>query len=170
MINTRSLILLFFAVAALGLLSGCTSNQFKSRIRQQEAERDSIRIPIRVVIVPRPDQPEPERQATKDVLFDFNSSRLTADAKKVLERKAKEIINENWEKVVVVGHTDSVGSRKINRKMAEARAKVVADFLITQGVDPDKIQTVSAFFLWPVATNETPEGRAKNRRADVSIR
>ena len=170
MINTRGLILLLLAAPAVLLAAGCTSSQFKSRIRQQEAERLSVPIPVQVVIVPRPGQIVPDRQDTKDIFFEFNSSELTAAAKKVVELKAGEIIDNNWDKVVIVGHTDNVGSMAFNRKLSEARAKSVADLLISLGVDSDIIQIVPASYRWPIADNTTPEGRAKNRRTDISIR
>ena len=170
MINTRGLFLLFFVVSAILPAGGCTSNRFKQQIREREEEKAFSRAPIVVEIVARPDQLEQPRLDTKGVFFEFNSSALSADAKKTLELRAKEIINNNWDKVVIVGHTDNVGSRKVNRALSEARAKSVAAFLISKGVNPDIIQTVSAFYLWPVADNKTDKGRAKNRRADISIR
>ena len=77
----------------------------------------------------------------------------------------------------IVGNTDNVpvGSERAeryptNRELAAARAAVVVRFLQEAGVDPTKLEVISNGQYHPVASNDTPEGRAQNRRTDVLIR
>ena len=70
-------------------------------------------------------------------------------------------------RVTVEGHTDSVGSAAYNQKLSERRAQAVKRYLVRQGIDPSRITTEGYGKSRPIASNETEEGRAKNRRADI---
>ena len=73
-------------------------------------------------------------------------------------------------KIVVSGHTDNLGSANLNLELSEARAKKVAEFLTQVGRIPaERIQYVGYGKGRPVASNDTPEGRAANRRVEVLI-
>lgn len=72
-------------------------------------------------------------------------------------------------KVEIIGHTDNVGSDEINQKMSQDRAQSVADYLITIGVPKKRLSTKGLGKEQPVATNETDEGRQKNRRTEFKI-
>ena len=67
----------------------------------------------------------------------------------------------------VEGYTDNVGTDESNLKLSEARAKSVCDFLQSQGIATDRLKSVGKGVADPVAPNETPEGRAKNRRVEI---
>jgi OOP family OmpA-OmpF porin len=69
--------------------------------------------------------------------------------------------------VEVYGHTDSTASSDYNQKLSEARAKAVRDYLINQGVQPERIQAKGFGETRPIASNETEEGRALNRRVEL---
>jgi OOP family OmpA-OmpF porin len=67
----------------------------------------------------------------------------------------------------VQGHTDSTASAEYNQELSEARAKAVRDYFIKQGIAPGRIQAVGYGETRPVASNDSPEGRALNRRVEL---
>lgn len=104
-----------------------------------------------------------------NVTFKTNSSDISADFYPVLE-SVSVVLNE-YEKtyVDVVGHTDSTGSVEYNQRLSERRAESVARYLESQKVIPERIKTIGAGEMDPVATNDTPEGRALNRRVEITL-
>ncbi len=80
------------------------------------------------------------------------------------------ILNENinW-KVEITGHTDSVGDNKMNQILSESRAKSVAEYLISKGIKKERISSAGYGDTEPIDTNETPDGRANNRRVEFTI-
>jgi len=70
-------------------------------------------------------------------------------------------------KVSVEGHTDSVGSEAYNRRLSERRARAVRDYMVENGISPSRIATRGFGKSRPVASNETAEGRAQNRRVEI---
>lgn len=75
----------------------------------------------------------------------------------------------NPSQVVIEGHTDSIGGEKINQWLSQKRAEAVAEFLISSGMDVDKITAVGYSFKKPIANNKSKVGRAQNRRVDVVL-
>jgi OOP family OmpA-OmpF porin len=72
--------------------------------------------------------------------------------------------------VTIEGHTDSTGSNEYNKKLSEARAKSVRQLLIDKyGIDGSRISTIGYGEEYPIDTNDTPEGRQKNRRVEAVI-
>ncbi|MNL60740.1 Outer membrane porin F precursor [compost metagenome] len=71
--------------------------------------------------------------------------------------------------IKVIGHTDSVGSDSYNQGLSERRASSVAEYVLSQGVAPNKLTSEGKGESQPVADNETEEGRAKNRRVELHI-
>ena len=67
----------------------------------------------------------------------------------------------------VRGYTDNTGSLELNRKLSDARAKAVRDYLVKQGIAPERIRAMGFGAAQPVAGNDTPEGRAQNRRVEL---
>ena len=103
------------------------------------------------------------------VLFDFDKATLKAQYKEDL-KGAKEVFDMNPDlEVVVEGHTDSVGSDAYNQGLSERRAKAVVKYLTDSvGVPADKLTAVGYGESRPVATNDTAEGRQKNRRVEFT--
>jgi len=104
-----------------------------------------------------------------NIFFEFNSSTLTPESYPELARVIKFMDSNPTIRVEIDGHTDNVGSAEYNLKLSEERAKSVARYLIKQGVDPSRIMYKGFGFSQPVATNETEEGRAQNRRVEFKI-
>jgi outer membrane protein OmpA-like peptidoglycan-associated protein len=103
------------------------------------------------------------------VNFNLNSSVLTNEAKTTLD-KVVTALRENPEvKVKIVGHTDNIGSKKYNDWLSLRRAKSVKSYLVSKGISSARLTTAGVGFSEPIATNDTPEGRAKNRRIEFHV-
>lgn len=120
---------------------------------------------------------EPQAPATEvitlndvgDVLFDFDQSDLTPQAQSLLDGLMGKLSQTAVSRIRVVGHTDSVGSDAYNQGLSERRASSVADYLLSQGLAPDKLSSEGKGESEPVSDNETEEGRAQNRRVELHI-
>ena len=102
------------------------------------------------------------------ILFGFNSSTLSDEAKASLAEFAGVLKTTPDADVAILGHTDNVGSDKANQSVSEKRAKAVANFLVEQGTVATQIKDVLGMsHTQPVASNDTEEGKAQNRRVEV---
>ncbi len=105
----------------------------------------------------------------KNIFFDFDKATLRKESIPELIRVV-DFMNDNPKVVIEVsGHTDNKGSHEYNKKLSEARAKAVVDFLIKQGIDAKRMTYRGASFDEPIATNDTEEGRQMNRRVEFKI-
>ena len=101
--------------------------------------------------------------------FSFDSNELSAQDKQRLEPIAQRLVNFPEAQLVVIGHSDSTGAEAYNQKLSEERALTVATYLTKQfNIDPSRVSAEGRGELDPAATNDTTEGRAENRRADVT--
>ncbi|MCP3978498.1 MAG: OmpA family protein [bacterium] len=101
--------------------------------------------------------------------FGSGKSSLTTDAKYVLAKLSGLLLAAPGAKLAVEGHTDSTGSTEVNHKLSIERAEAVKQFLSEMGVTPGKMQAQGFGPDRPVAPNDTPEGRAKNRRVEIVV-
>jgi len=104
-----------------------------------------------------------------DTFFDFDKSVLKAEGKARLKELGEKIKSISLEVVIVVGHTDNVGTDAYNQKLSERRAEAVKAFLISLGIPKSRIYTEGKGESAPAADNKTPAGRAKNRRVEVEV-
>jgi outer membrane protein OmpA-like peptidoglycan-associated protein len=104
------------------------------------------------------------------ITFDFGSAALRPQFRAPLFDVARSLNAYPNTDVVVIGHTDDVGSRAVNQRLSEQRAAAVRSVLIEGGVASGRIVTVGRAFDQPIATNATAEGRAANRRVEIVIR
>jgi outer membrane protein OmpA-like peptidoglycan-associated protein len=102
-----------------------------------------------------------------DVLFDTGQATLKPGANLALTRLATYLSNNPQTKIIIEGHTDSRGSDQYNEALSERRAHAVATELESRGISADQIQTLGRGKAYPVASNDTPEGRQQNRRVEV---
>jgi outer membrane protein len=105
---------------------------------------------------------------TRNVEFAFGSAKLTDKGIAQLEEMAGRLNELQFVAGTVVGHTDSVGPEAYNQKLSERRAQTVADFLESKGIAQDRLQVSGRGESDPIASNDTPEGRAQNRRVTLS--
>lgn len=103
------------------------------------------------------------------VLFASGKQELLPIAKEKLNEVATALKDQGYKKIIVEGHTDSVGSESNNETLSLNRANSVRQHLVSQGVDAAKISAVGKGESTPVAPNDTPEGRANNRRVELVV-
>ncbi len=101
--------------------------------------------------------------------FAYNSAAVQPQFQRTLDQVAGVLSEYNRTYVDVYGHTDSTGSDSYNQGLSERRAAAVADYLSTRGVQSARIGTRGFGETQPIATNETEEGRAANRRVEIKI-
>jgi outer membrane protein OmpA-like peptidoglycan-associated protein len=103
------------------------------------------------------------------LLFDFDSDRVKSDAAQNLKNLAASLDKYPNSSLLIVGHTDAVGSDDYNQTLSERRARSTAMYLSSQGVSVARLQTVGRGETEPVASNESESGMQKNRRVEVAI-
>ncbi len=104
-----------------------------------------------------------------NVTFDIDSASLNPEFFEVLDSVALVLVEFDRTVVVVDGHTDSTGSRSYNQRLSEQRADTVGRFLISEGISPARVATYGYGPDYPVASNESSQGRAMNRRVELTL-
>ena len=125
-------------------------------------------------MVPPPPPPPPPPAASKvtfaaDAFFDFDKSVLKPEGRAKLDDLVSKISGVNLEVIIAVGHTDSVGSDAYNQRLSVRRAEAVKAYLVTKGIERNRVYTEGKGEKQPVADNRTKEGRAKNRRVEIEV-
>jgi outer membrane protein OmpA-like peptidoglycan-associated protein len=104
-----------------------------------------------------------------NIFFDFGKSDLKDESAPELNRLIK-LMNENPELIIALsGHTDHVGSDEDNLRLSQNRINAVMNYLLKNGIKPDRMSATGYGESRPVASNETDEGRALNRRVEFTI-
>jgi OmpA-OmpF porin, OOP family len=104
-----------------------------------------------------------------DAFFDFNKSVIKPAGKAKLDDLVGKIKDINLEVIIAVGHTDSVGSDAYNQKLSVRRSEAVKAYLVSKGIEKNRVYTEGKGEKQPVADNKTSEGRAKNRRVEIEV-
>ncbi|NML87432.1 outer membrane protein OmpA [Polaromonas sp.] len=125
-------------------------------------------------VVPAPVVPPAPPAATKvtyaaDAFFDFDKSVIKPEGKAKLDDLIGKIKDINLEVIIAVGHTDSVGSDSYNQKLSVRRSEAVKAYLVSKGIEKNRVYTEGKGEKQPVADNKTAEGRAKNRRVEIEV-
>ena len=104
-----------------------------------------------------------------DAFFDFDKAVVKPAGKAKLDDLIAKVKGINLEVIIAVGHTDSVGSDAYNQKLSVRRAEAVKAYLVSKGIEKNRIYTEGKGEKQPVASNKTKEGRAKNRRVEIEV-
>ena len=104
-----------------------------------------------------------------DLLFATNSATLSPQSVDEVNKLAEVLVKYPEDRIQVSGHTDSTGSDEYNKQLSLKRADAVAQVLLRRGVKPEQVATAGAGELQPVQSNDTPSGRAANRRVQLHI-
>lgn len=153
---------LFAAFAAVALLSGCASS---SKVAEDSS----------TTVKGAPQYEEQQNEAfvqnAKDrVFFGFDKSNLSAESVNVLKAQAEWLKANPDTKVVVEGHTDDRGTREYNLALGERRAVAVKNYLISRGVNADRIRVISYGKERPAVVGANEAAWAQNRRAVTVVR
>jgi len=103
------------------------------------------------------------------ILFPFNSTEILPAGKENLQQLAKSLENYPNSDVLIVGHTDSVGTDAYNQDLSQRRSQAASAYLQTLGVPASRLQTQGRGESEPIESNDTDAGRARNRRVEIAI-
>jgi outer membrane protein OmpA-like peptidoglycan-associated protein len=112
--------------------------------------------------------PSEEKIVLRGVNFDFDKADIRPDAAVILDEAAS-LLGQSSGSVSVGGHTDSVGADAYNQGLSERRAAAVKDYLVGKGVDSSRLTTTGYGESSPIASNDTADGRALNRRVELNL-
>jgi OOP family OmpA-OmpF porin len=104
-----------------------------------------------------------------DAFFDFDKAVLKAEGKAKLDDLVAKVKGINLEVIIAVGHTDSVGGDPYNQKLSVKRSEAVKAYLVSKGIEKNRVYTEGKGEKQPVADNKTKDGRAKNRRVEIEV-
>ncbi len=104
-----------------------------------------------------------------DISFDTNRSDIKPDFRPILDRFAATLNENPGTTVSIVGHTDSTGSASVNQPLSVERAAHTRDYLASRGVSPTRIVIEGRGEQEPIASNDDPAGRARNRRVEIFV-
>jgi outer membrane protein OmpA-like peptidoglycan-associated protein len=104
-----------------------------------------------------------------DTNFEFDKARLLPPAYPVLDDLAESMRKNSDTRWRVEGHTDAIGSDTYNMMLSRSRAETVVQYLVAKGLDPGRFEVIPFGESRPVASNDTPEGRAMNRRVEIKL-
>ncbi len=122
--------------------------------------------PVPQVAVAAP--PAPKRKIIlRGVNFDFDKSNIRPDAAPILDAAIATLKEDPDARVAVEGYTDSIGSEAYNEGLSQRRAESVVDYLVAGGIARSRLEPIGMGESDPVATNETEDGRAQNRRVEL---
>lgn len=105
----------------------------------------------------------------RNVFFETGSAALRPESMSELDRLIQLLADSPKLKIQINGHTDNVGDKTFNLSLSEARAKSVQDYLLSKNIAPDRLRYKGFGENKPLETNDTPEGRAKNRRTEFVV-
>jgi OOP family OmpA-OmpF porin len=121
---------------------------------------------------PAPAKPKPVAEKVTfaaDVLFDFDKSVIKPDGRSKLDDLANKMRSINLEVVIAIGHADAIGSDAYNQSLSVRRAEAVKAYLVSKGLEGNRVYTEGKGEKQPVADNKTSDGRAKNRRTEIEV-
>ncbi|HYG56021.1 MAG TPA: OmpA family protein [Burkholderiales bacterium] len=136
--------------------------------------------PAPAPVAPPPPKPEAKPEAkpkpvaekitfAADVLFDFDKATIKPEGRSKLDDLASKVKGINLEVVIAIGHTDSIGADAYNQRLSVRRAESVKAYLVSRGIEPNRVYTEGKGEKQPIASNKSADGRQKNRRVEIEV-
>lgn len=107
--------------------------------------------------------------ANRTIEFETGSAMLTPQGRSILDQMAAALARLSGKTVEIIGHTDNSGNRASNITLSQARADAVKGYLVTKGIAPQSMTTMGVGPDQPIASNDTSDGRARNRRIEFRV-
>jgi len=125
--------------------------------------------PVAPVPAPAPAVTASKVTFAADAFFDFDKSVLKPEGKAKLDDLVTKTKDINLEVIIAVGHTDSVGTDAYNQRLSVRRSEAVKAYLVSKGIEKNRVYTEGKGEKQPVADNKTAAGRAQNRRVEIEV-
>ena len=130
--------------------------------------------PVAAPVAPPPPPPPPAPVSEKvtfaaDAFFDVAKWNLKPEGKAKLDDLVSKMGGINLEVIIAVGHTDSDGGDAYNQKLSVQRSESVKAYLVSKGIEKNRVYTEGKGEKQPVADNKTKEGKTKNRRVEIEV-
>jgi OOP family OmpA-OmpF porin len=148
-----------------GVLLGAAGYFICKAMQKEEEAPPPPPPPPRAAPAPAPSR---EKIVLRGVNFDFDKANIRPDAGVILD-EAVRILSEDNSRVSIEGHTDAIGTDAYNQRLSERRANSVKTYLVEHGIDGSRLSTVGYGESRPIASNQTREGRALNRRVELNV-
>jgi chemotaxis protein MotB len=174
--------LLLFPIVVPALLSACVSKSDYDALKAQNDQLHAQNQQLQQQAAADQQQIDRLRGAIKytvnsDLLFPSGGWQMSADGQRIMARMAEKLVPTQQNKLVVNGYTDNhpIGSRlqqqgiTSNEILSQKRAENVMQFLISKGLNPNLVSAHGFGEADPVAPNDTPQGRAQNRRVEIGL-
>ena len=153
------------AGAALGAGAGYLWSQ---RMEEQRRQKAAATAGTGVMVSQTPDN-RLMLNIPSDISFDTGSARIKPNFQPILNSFATSLLNNPGTQVTIIGHTDSTGTDAVNNPLSFNRAGSTRDYLVSRGVPYQRIQVDGRGSYQPVAPNDTPANRARNRRVEIFV-
>jgi outer membrane protein OmpA-like peptidoglycan-associated protein len=151
-----------------GVVGGLAGGLIGNSLDQQNAElRDRL---VGTGVQVRKEGDSIQLVMAADVTFNLNQADVRSGFYPTLNSVATVLKKYNKTSITIVGFTDNLGSDGYNQILSEKRARSVGDYLVSQGISPARIFTQGMGKRYPIASNATEAGRAKNRRVEITLR
>ncbi|TSE19440.1 putative lipoprotein YiaD [Tepidimonas alkaliphilus] len=155
--------------AAIGAAAGAAGGYiWSSRMEQQKREMEQATAGTGVAVTQTADN-RLKLEIPSDISFDVGRADIKPNFRSVLDTFADGLKRNPAARVTIIGHTDSTGSDAVNNPLSVNRAAAVRDYLVSRGVGIERIAIDGRGSREPIASNATPEGRAKNRRVEIFV-
>jgi OOP family OmpA-OmpF porin len=170
---------IWLLLGALAFAAGCATEPSQPEPKPAPPPAPKPAPPPPPKPAPAPEAPKPKPEAEKpkpvaekvtfaaDVLFDFDKAVIKPDGRSKLDDLANKMRTINLEVVIAIGHADSIGSDAYNQRLSVRRSESVKAYLVSKGIEANRVYTEGKGEKSPVADNKTADGRAKNRRVEM---
>jgi outer membrane protein OmpA-like peptidoglycan-associated protein len=155
--------------AVLGGLAGAVAGNVWSKHMEQQRQAMEQATRGTGVQVSQTADNRLKLEIPSDISFDTNRADIKPNFRPILDRFAGTLQDNPATYVTIIGHTDSTGGDQINQPLSLDRAAHARDYLAARGINPNRITVEGRAAREPIASNEDPAGRARNRRVEIYV-